>query len=110
VAPKGVTQVTTPTITPEIRDAVHKLECQEQGHDLTFGNMLRAGTVPDNPNRQRVLGPPGQLPHVVCARCGAVWMLADEDGTESYSYAAAHQKFKDKLKDAKDADPKPPKP
>lgn len=101
--------MTAPEITPEIRDAVHRLECQEQGHDVTFGNMVRAGTGPE-PNRMRVIGPAGQLPHVLCMRCGAVWMLIDEDGTESYGYDAAHQKLKDKLKDVKDADPKPPKP
>lgn len=77
----------TYTINQAVRRAVYLVTCEEQGHDYDLGNLLRTGDTP-NPNKQdsfpntevEAVDSDNKLPHLVCRRCGLVWILIDEPG------------------------------
>lgn len=92
--------MTTPiVITPETRQAVLDAECVSVGHLLSFTNCLSR-----EDRNGRIRGPEGQMPHVVCDRCGHVWIVLARDGRD---YAQAERRFRERLR-AGDPDALPP--
>jgi hypothetical protein len=96
-------------VTDEMRKAVYTADCSARGH--IFAEMSTLLTL-DAGQRYWVSGPEGKRAHLMCSRCGSVWMLAQEDGEEGADYADAETKFAGKLRDPAHAKPPPkaPKP
>ncbi len=93
--------MSTPEITPEIRQAVLEAECQRVGHSPTFRNALMS--LPDVGGIE-VIGPPDKVAHLFCQRCGKVWIVVEDPGT---SYADAVSKLRSRMKDPDSVRPRP---
>lgn len=81
-----------PELTDEIRQAVRDEDCARLGHQFQLENMLRGPSGPP----VEVRGPDGQLPHLLCPRCGRVWLLVEEAGR---GYQDADNRFRGRLRD-----------
>jgi hypothetical protein len=82
---------TPPEVTPEMRRAVLDAECAAKGHRPMLDGAIQAtGPIPG-----KVGGPEGQEPHIYCDRCGRVWLVVAEPGTD---YADAEKRFDARLK------------
>lgn len=80
--------MTEPQITDEVRRAVYAADCTYWGHQYDFRSAV-GGTDRPNPNDERGMPMPvlrapaaGQIPHLRCGRCGAVWLVVDEPGRD----------------------------
>jgi hypothetical protein len=82
--------VTTPEITPEIRQAVLDAECAAKGHDLDFGNIAAV-----EGRGRRLTGSPDAMPHIVCDRCAVVWIVAYRRSGRDYQQA--ERRFRERL-------------
>jgi hypothetical protein len=94
-------------VTDEMRRAVYVADCGARGHN--FSQLSTMFHMDEMTGNHTLKGPPGKRPHIMCQRCGSVWILAQEEGEEGASYDDAETKFANKLKNAADAKPKPPK-
>lgn len=75
--------MTTPDAAPVIdeatRAAVLAAECAGKGHIHLFENML--GASQNGGSTDIIAAPdPSQMPHVVCRRCGKVWIVIETTG------------------------------
>jgi hypothetical protein len=86
-------------LTDEIRQAVHDEDCARLGHQVRTDRAVFRTEAGDD-----VRGPDGQLAHIRCIRCQKAWLVVEEPGS---SYDDAVTKFKAKLKNPDDANPKP---
>lgn len=79
-------------ITDSMRAAVLAEQCQQLGHDPDFGQVRRPSPEV-NPHDPRGIplmeiraDDSQRMPHIVCARCGIVWLIIDEPG-DTYEHA-----------------------
>lgn len=82
--------MTAPVLTDEMRQAVHDEDCVLLGHVLSMDNVL----VTVRNFSVRVRGPAGWMPHLLCERCGHVWIVIARDGR---NYAVAERRFRERL-------------
>ncbi|HST77285.1 MAG TPA: hypothetical protein VLN58_02230 [Verrucomicrobiae bacterium] len=75
-----------PEITDEIRQKVYDDDCDRNGHNFDFNNVIGPTDLP-NPNDPRgrtkmVLRAqdPTLLPHITCKRCSRIWIVFDANG------------------------------
>lgn len=86
-------------VTDEMRRAVYADDCKRLGHEIDARNALRFGTT--SGYGPELAGPDtATLPHLVCARCGKTWLVAEEPGDD---YADAEQKHRARLRDEEKA-------
>lgn len=63
-------------VTPEMRQAVYDADCADKGHQLDPYSGIKF-----NNGRQSLESTDEfKLPHIVCTRCGHVWIIGPADG------------------------------
>lgn len=73
-------------VTDELRRAVYAADCERLGHWYDMGAIVghTDDVLPENPTGlpTAVLRAPDptQMPHLLCRRCGKVWLVIDEPG------------------------------
>jgi hypothetical protein len=85
-------------ITDEMRRAVLGEACEQQGHMFDMSNVV-SGTNQMNPADGRHTNvlrarDTSQMPHILCGRCGSVWIVLDTPG---YGYDDAHAQLASRL-------------
>lgn len=97
--------MTTPQpneITEEIRQAVRRMDCDDQGHQFDFQPALGGSWG----HSMQIGGQKGRHPYIRCSRCDRVWLVVEESAV---NYDDAVVQHKEKLKNPGDFNPKPPK-
>lgn len=84
--------MTTPVITPEIRQAVLDEECATRGHILDFTHVSQTSGADRG---RRLEGSPDAMPHLICDRCGVVWIVAYRRPGRDYDQA--ERRFRERL-------------
>jgi hypothetical protein len=67
-------------LTDEMRKAVLDEICLRDGHTVDLTNLLGSNSS--------MVGPEGQLPHIVCSRCKRVWLVVE---TPALDYETAEE-------------------
>lgn len=73
-------------VTEEMRRAVYAQDCKGSGHlfDTASAVGVTDEVLPENPSGAPTIvlraPDPSQLPHLLCRRCGQVWLVLDEPG------------------------------
>lgn len=75
-------------ITDEIRQAVHREDCERLGHQLNISNAFKARAAMNTGGLELAAMDETELPHVLCDRCGAAWIVLPAPGAD---YAAAEE-------------------
>lgn len=79
--------MSTPEITPALRQAVYEADCKEQGHiyDLMIGYELDdVNVLVGRPDGH---GDTDDLPHIRCRRCRRVWLVVPDSPGLDYEDA-----------------------
>lgn len=71
-------------VTDEIRQAVYEYDCARLGHEPSTAKMFRMTEGARSDRWVADIGGPDDdtMPHVFCQRCGKVWLVVSEGGSD----------------------------